>query len=438
MKTENLIIYQMALRTFTPEGTLNAAIERLPYVKSLGVDIVYLCPVFIAENDENQETWSERQHASKTGNPKNPYKMYDYFHVDEEYGTDEDLKRFIDVAHELELMVFLDMVYLHCGKGAIFVNDNPDFIERNEDGSSVVGAHWPFARLNYKNPELRKYMTSNMEYFITEYNVDGFRCDVADRVPLDFWEEAFDHLRKIKPDLLTLNEGKIPEYIQKAFDWCYSSPWRGKFRGLFRGLNGVSAFRDYCIEERDIYGDGVKRCTRCVDNHDTASDVGLERNELVMTTQGVEAALIIMYTYDGIPFLWNGVEFCDAAENNMFSNRFYGKRSAMDWSNAFTSKGQKRTELVKKLHELHHNSPSITKGFVEWIDNDQADDIISYRKEYEGEELVVIVNAKNIPVSVNLQFNVDTDAIIMSYGAAAEGCNVTLEPYGYIVTKKNI
>ena len=82
MKKENLIIYQMALRTFTPEGTLNAATDRLPYVKSLGVDIVYLCPVFQAENDMDPTTWSERQHASKTGNPKNPYKMYDYFHVD--------------------------------------------------------------------------------------------------------------------------------------------------------------------------------------------------------------------------------------------------------------------------------------------------------------------------------------------------------------------
>lgn len=436
MKTDNLTIYQMALRTFTPEGTLNSAIERLPYVKSLGVDIIYLCPVFKAENDEDISTWSERQLASNTNNPKNPYKMYDYFHVDEEYGTDDDLKNFIKSAHAIGLMVFLDMVYLHCGKGAIFVKDHPDFIERNEDGSSVVGEHWPFARLNYSNPELRRYMISNMEYFITDFNVDGFRCDVGDRVPLDFWEEAFEYLRKIKPDLLTLNEGKIPEYVEKAFDWCYSSPWRGKFRGLFRGLNGVTAFRDCCLEEKSLFGENVKKCTRCVDNHDTASDVGLDRNEIVMTTQGVEAALIIMYTYDGIPFLWNGVEFCDASENNMFSNRFYGKRSAMDWSNAFTAKGQQRMELIKKLNALHHESPSITKGFVEWIDNDCPDDIISYRKEYEGEELIVIVNGKNTQVSVDLQIAIDEKAVIMSFGASYNGHNATLEPYGYIVTKK--
>ena len=435
MNIEDLIIYQMALRTFTPEGTLNAAKARLPYVASLGVDVVYLCALCEAENDPDTSTWSERQIGCQAGNPKNPYKARDYFHVDEEYGTDDDLKAFIQEAHSLGLMVFLDMVFLHCGRSAVFIDEHPDFVERNPDGSTLVGEQWPFARLNFQNPELRAYLTSVMAYYITDFEVDGFRCDVADRVPLFFWEEAFEELRRIKPDLLTYNEGKEPSYLEKAFDLCYSRLWRNEFRALFRGAGGVNSFREYCLFERQLYGDKVKRCTRCVDNHDQANDVGLLRNEIVMTGRGVDAALVVMNTYDGVPFLWNGVEFADQAENCMFSNRFYGKRSAMDWSYAFTQKGIERMQLVKDLHALHHNEPCITRAFAQWVDNDHPDDVISYKKEYEGEVLTVIVNGKNEELCVKVDTELQTGGVCMSYGAKIGGNEVHLKPYGYVITK---
>ncbi len=433
MNTENLIFYQMALRTFTPEGTLKAAEERLSHVASLGVNVVYLCPVFQAENDEDQSTWSPRQLASQTGNPKNPYKMYDYFHVDEEYGTDEDLKSFIRAAHALKLKVLLDLVYLHCGRGAVFVKEHPDFIERHEDGSDVVGETWPFARLNFKNAELRQYLLSNMLYLVQEFDADGFRCDVGDHVPLDFWEHSFAKVREIKPDLLTFNEGKKPEYLQNAFDLCYAVPWRTRFMELFRGKIGANEFRECCIAERETFGDAVKRRTRCTDNHDKANDVGLLRNELVMTTNGVEAALVVTNTYDGVPYLWNGVEFCDAAENNMFSNHFHGRRSAMDWSTAFTARGKRRMKLVKRLHAFRQNTPAITKGFVEWIDNDCPDDVLSYRKEYQAQCITIIVNAKNKPLRVRINTDLQGAKRYMSRGARQSKNRLVLQPYGYMI-----
>ena len=435
MKLDNLIIYQIALRTFTPEGTLNAAKEHLHYVASLGVDVVYLCALCQAENDPDKSTWSERQLASQTENPKNPYKAYDYFHVDEEYGTDDDLKAFIKEAHSLGLMVFLDMVFLHCGRSAVFIKDHPDFVERNEDGTTLVGEKWPFARLNFQNPELRAYLISVMKYYIADFEVDGFRCDVADRVPLFFWEEAFEEIRKIKPDIITYNEGKKPEYLENAFDICYSALWRAEFRNLFRGHGGVNSFREYCLQEREIYGDKVKRCTRCVDNHDQANNVGLRRNEIIMTGRGVDAALVIMNTYDGIPFLWNGVEFADQAENCMFSNRFYGKRSAMDWSYAFTQKGIERMALVKQLHALHHSEPCITKAFAQWLDNDRPDDVISFKKEYAGDVLTVVVNGKNEELTVTVDTALPSNGVCMRYGAELDRNTVHLKPYGYVITK---
>ena len=165
-------IYQLSLRTITPEGTLQAAIKMLPHIASLGFDIVYLTACFAADGDLDVGTWSERQIKSGCGNPKNPYKIADYFHVDEEYGTDKDLKAFVDAAHDIGLEVIFDLVYLHCGKNAAFIKEHTDFVERNADGTTLVGERWPFARLNYDNNELREYLYSNMVYFIREYNVD--------------------------------------------------------------------------------------------------------------------------------------------------------------------------------------------------------------------------------------------------------------------------
>ena len=115
------VMYQIQPRAFTPEGTLKAATTRLHELADLGVDIIYLCPVFVSDDDPNTKGWSPRQKKSGMNNPRNPYRMKDYYHVDPEYGTDDDLKAFINEAHKLRMRVLLDMVYLHCGPSAVFL-----------------------------------------------------------------------------------------------------------------------------------------------------------------------------------------------------------------------------------------------------------------------------------------------------------------------------
>ena len=159
---QNNIIYQLALRTFTPEGTLCAATKHLESLKELGVDWIYLTACFKADADPDRQTWSPRQIASGCDNPNNPYKIADYFHVDEEYGSDEDLCAFIARAHTLELKVMLDLVYLHCGRNAPFLKQHPDYVLQNADGSFVIGERWPFARINFSNSSAREYLFRNI------------------------------------------------------------------------------------------------------------------------------------------------------------------------------------------------------------------------------------------------------------------------------------
>lgn len=430
-----MIIYQVALRTFTPEGTLRAATPLLSHIASLGADTVYLCPVFTAEDDEDTATWSPRQRASGMGNPKNPYKMKDYFSVDEEYGTDEDLRLFIKEAHRLGLKVLLDLVYLHCGKGAVFVEKHPTFILRNEDGSSLVGKDWPFARLNFENEELREYLYQNMEMLALDFGADGFRCDVGDQIPLDFWVNAFERLRQKKPSLITLNEGAEPSHLFEAFDHTYSWAWTGTLPLIFEGKESLDALRKLLSDEKKLYGERTRDITRAVETHDSASDSGVNRKEKTMTSRGVEAALVLSTTYEGIPFLWNGYELCDEAQNCMFSNRDHGAKSAMDWSRAFTRNGKRRLSIVKKLFTLRKRTAALMQGKTrEWQTN-RPQDIFAFIRTYENEHVLVLINCRNKTVPLELP-TLRVEEVLMQSGVRSQnGQPLKLAPYGYFVAR---
>lgn len=137
------VIYQILPQHFTQEGTIKKAAEFLPHIRSLGVDIVYFCPIVESDNDMDTRFWSKRQKASGLNNPCNPYRMKDYFRIDPRFGNDKDLKDFVEQAHALGMKVILDLVYYHCGPKAVFIETNPDFVVRDADGK-VKNGKWNF------------------------------------------------------------------------------------------------------------------------------------------------------------------------------------------------------------------------------------------------------------------------------------------------------
>ncbi|MBO7310659.1 MAG: hypothetical protein J6U86_04630, partial [Clostridia bacterium] len=130
------IIYQIVFKMFTVEGTIKAATEKLKHVADIGIDIIYLSPFFEADDDMDRSAWSERQIRSGMNNPKNPYRISDYFKIDPEYGDESDLEEFVKTAHGLGLKVIFDLVYMHCGPGK-FVREHPTFVQRDENGNII-------------------------------------------------------------------------------------------------------------------------------------------------------------------------------------------------------------------------------------------------------------------------------------------------------------
>ncbi|MFH1922150.1 MAG: alpha-amylase family glycosyl hydrolase [Planctomycetota bacterium] len=421
------VMYQIQPRAFTPEGTLKAATARLPKVAEMGVDIVYLCPVFVSDDDPNRESWSPRQRKSGMNNPRNPYRMKDYYHVDAEYGTDDDLKEFITEAHKFGMRVLLDMVYLHCGPNAVFLEEHPNFVKRDKDGK-IVTAAWGFPAINHANPELREYLWKNMEYWVKEFGADGFRCDVSDGVPLDFWETARDRLEKSRPDICMLAEGRRREDQLKAFDLDYG--WGFQW-------DNAAKFRAHWEKMRGERPRGGARFIRFIDNHDIANDDYNNRIEKAWGSRRVHGALVTLFTLDGVPMIYNGQEVADTARHSIFG------RSPIDWANGDTPTGKASQAFCKKLCTMRHAERALTHGAVVWLDNDQPDAVLSFLRRASGEEILSVLNLSDRSTKVRITFPETTQwsyNTLIADGAKAEtdgsGPLLNLEGFGYLVAKR--
>jgi len=394
------VIYQINPRAYTPEGTLKAAEKKLPELADLGVSIVYLCPVFVADDDMNRDFWSPRQKASKMESPLNPYRMKDFYHVDPEYGTDADLKDYVAAAHKLGLKVMLDMVYLHCGPTAVLIDKNPNFVKRDKDGK-IVTAAWKYPALNFDCPELREYLHQNMEMWVRDFGVDGFRMDVADGVPLDFWEDARVRLEKINPEVGMLAEGTRMADQLKAFDLDYGFPQTGKLRRIMDQGASAKEFRDIKVlfkSNRPIGGD---RVIHYVENHDLSNDDYANRSEKRWGEKGMNAMLALIFTMDGTPMIYCGQEVCDKNRHSIFGSKNGCK---VDWANASSDEAKRRQALIRQLTETRKTRPELTAGEVVWLENSNEADVISFARKLGDRQTLVVINVRNkaVPVDVML------------------------------------
>lgn len=364
--------YQLNLRAFTPEGTLSAAKERLNFLKNAGIDIIYLCPVTAEDDDADKTAWSERQKASELNNPKNPYRVKDYFNVDSEYGNIDDLSAFIRAAHAKNMYVLLDLVYVHCGPSSRIVNDYPAFVKKDENGK-YIGNHYHFPVLNYENSALRAYMISNMKFYFS-LGADGFRLDYSDAVPADFWEQAARELKTDFDNALFLYEGVQPPAGFADFRYGFAEQI-----ALYAVLNG-----DYPankIGQAVLSNDIPKNATpllRYIDNHDIITDGmplhiggGYEAESkrprvkinASFSNDQIMAAHAIIETLDGLPMICTGYETGSRAPQSLFSNRFHGAMHA-DLTSAETPEGKAHYRWLKKLCSLRKHTPALYRGNV--------------------------------------------------------------------------
>ncbi len=288
------ILYQLNTRQFSPEGTLRAAQAQLPRLKALGVDIIWLMPIHPIGV------------KNRKGTLGSPYAVRDYRAVNPELGTLADLKAFVAAAHAQGLHVILDWVANHTAWDNPMVTQHPDWYEKNWDGRHQSTPWWDWADiidLDYSKPALRQYMTDAMKYWVRAADIDGFRCDVAGYVPIDFWENARAELDAIKP-VFMLAEFDQRDLHARAFDASYAWKWNNALADIAAGKADVGALFGYYSELESAWPKTAMRMLH-TENHDQNSWEGTEFERF---GPALNAAIALSFTGDGLPMIYSGQE----------------------------------------------------------------------------------------------------------------------------------
>lgn len=369
------VTYEIYPRAFSAEGNFNGITARLDDLKDLGVTILWLMPIHPIGQEK------------KKGTIGSPYAVRDYYAINPDYGTKEDFLRLITEAHRRGMKVIIDIVANHTSWDSVMMK-NPDFYERDANGRITYPHDWSdVAELNYGNPQLRRYMIDMLKYWIREFDLDGFRCDVAEEVPTDFWEAARAELEAIKPDIVMLAEGHKAELLVKAFDYDYSWPLHSALTNVLQGRGQASDLRLEWGKEFRSWPRGSLHM-RFSDNHD-------ERRAIArFGERGALAASAMVFTLDGVPLIYNGMEVGDTTES--------GAPALFERLPIFWPIAERRPEFprfYKQMTALRRSSNALRRGSLEWLRNSDESRVLSYRRRTPDDDVVVAINFSNRPFS---------------------------------------
>lgn len=392
----NAVIYEMNVRQYTPEGTFAAAAEELPRLQKLGVDVIWLMPIYPIGVDQRKGTLGSY------------YAISDYCAVNPEFGTMADFGDFLARAHDAGFKVILDWVANHTSPDAVWESGKPsDWYVRDSLGNTVTQYDWTdIAELNYDNKDMREEMRRSMRFWLDK-GVDGFRCDMACEVPLDFWRETLPELRKEYPGTYYLAEGENPELHRDAFDASYA--WE-----LHHLLNDIAKGKKSAADLRAYIGKDAAACPpeafrlMFTSNHDENSWAGTEFERM-----GDAADVMALLTFllpSGQPLIYTGQEI---GYDHRFE--FFEKDPVPAWE------WNERSDFYRSLVDMRHAHPALAAGekggAIEYLDTDAADVLVFSRSVSASESLDG--EADEVIAAVNLGAE-DADIFLPFDGEAAE------------------
>lgn len=431
--SKNAVMYEVNIRQYTPEGTFNAFAKQLPRLKELGVNVIWIMPIHpIGE-------------ANRKGTMGSYYSVKDYMDIAPEYGTKDDFKALVVKAHELGIKVMLDWVANHSSWDNSWVSEHPEWYVHNSAGEIVTQYDWTdVAKLNYESKEMRKQMIESLKYWVSDYNIDGYRCDVAFLVPVDFWEEARVELEKIKPVYMLAemewNADITPtpnQYFNNAFNAAYGWSFMGTSADFIKGKKSLSEFKKELHENYNKFPAHMHKLY-FLTNHDENSWNGTVEEKYGKNWQQVG---VMVYTLpQSFPLIYTGEE---VGLNRRLS--FFEKDpiTYVEWSN--TSK----VDWYKKMTFLKHNVKAFknTGKLDTWKEInitssvDVSNVCYAYTRTNENSVAHVFINFGSKPITVS---TVDFDMNTLSVGfrkdsnasQSLKNGKLVLAPNSYIVYYK--
>jgi alpha-amylase len=412
---ENATIYEVNLRQYTKEGTLKAFEANLPRLKAMGVDILWLMPIYPIGVQ------------GRKGKLGSYYAVKDYRAVNPEFGTMEDLKRFVKDAHAMGFKVILDYVANHSAPDNALTREHPDWYKHDSLGHIIPPVpDWSdVSAFDYSKKGLREYQIESMKFWLREADVDGFRCDVAMMVPLDFWHECRIELDKVKK-VFMLAEAEGPEFHRNGFDMTYGWDYMNLCNKIAKGEKRFTDLYQYFYDFDDKYWDD-DYVMYFTSNHDENSWNGTEYERL---GKAAKTFAVISATVPGMPLVYSGQE-------SGFNRRLaFFEKDSINWGK------YPLADFYTKLFALKHKNKAMLVSMqgdydLDFLNEKGNENIFAFVRRRDKQQVLVVANLSNNPAEVKLtKGNIAGTYVEIFSGQrlkVEKELSLKLEPWGYRV-----
>ena len=410
----DVVLYQVNPRVFAPSNSFQAIIDRLDSIEDLGVNMLWIMPIYPIGEVKSKNS---------------PYSVKNYKAVAPEYGTVDDLRMLVESCHERGMGVILDWVANHTAWDNVWVAEHPEWYTQDKDGNIIYppGTDWTdVADLNYDNKDMRAAMIDAMCYWVDSVGVDGFRCDVADEVPLDFWNDCIKKLRETAQPrgLIMLAEGSNPENFKAGFDLNYAWEFMGAIADVMKGDAKVGKLVEVDKHEyKDL--DRNKFKLRFTTNHDEATKAS------PITLYGGPKAS--MAAFVATTMLHGGMLIYGSQEVGYPETINFFHYVPVDW-NANSA----MREEYKKLVAIYNEHPALrSSGKVVPFDDDE-NNVLCVDRVLNNDNVLVIVNVRNEAHRINIppMWQNRTANNLVTGEQIDLRTTVTLQPYQYLLLGK--
>ena len=403
-------IYQVNIRAFSQQGNFQGVVARLDSIKALGVDVIYLMPIYP---------------VGVLNSINSPYCVKDYLSVNSEFGTLTDLRALVDGAHARNMSVILDWVANHTSWDNAWITEHKDWYVQDASGKIQSPAGYSdVAQLNFNNSAMRLTMIKDMKYWVYTANIDGFRCDYADNPPVDFWTQAIDTLRNITAHkLLFLAEGSRSANYSAGFDYNFGFNFYNNLKLIYSSNKPVTSIDS--LNTVDYAGtSGTQQIVRYITNHDVNSSDGTPL-DLFGGISGSIAAFNVVAFMKGVPMIYNGQEVATPVPIV-----FPFTSVKINWAinpDVFA--------LYKKLIAFRNSSNAVRRG---QLTSYSSKDICAFTKVQDNETVLVLANLRNTTIAYTLPtILANTTWTDILNGSTTNLANqTTLQPYSYLILQK--
>jgi len=410
-------IYEVNLRQYTPEGTFDAFAKEMPRLKDMGIEILWFMPI------------TPISIAKRLGTLGSYYACSDYTSTNPEFGTVDDFKRLVEQAHELGFKVIIDWVANHTGWDHHWTREHPEYYRKDAEGRFFDSHGWEdVIDLNYDSPLLRQAMNEAMSFWVRECAIDGFRCDMAMLVPLDFWRSARIGLDQPKK-LFWLAECEEIAY-HEVFDASYAWKFLHRMESVWKKEFGPDGL-DEVLQYYDTMFPADAFHLYFTTNHDENSHSGSEYERM---GDAAVAFAVLCCTWNGLPLIYSGQELPNHKRLLFFD------KDCIPWTGVYGLHDFYKAllGLRKRNPALHAADNTVTTHRLHTKDLDGC--CFAFLRRKDNDEVLVVLNfsavALSLPVSdlliQGVFRNIFTEAIINCSTTPA----IELDAWGYGVFEK--